>query len=48
MVDESWILPVIVKLGGSPSVTEEGDIVYVFPELMNTVDPRNESISLNN
>jgi len=33
-VDESYVLPVTTRLGGVPEVTENGDIVYVFDELM--------------
>lgn len=32
-VDESFVLPIVTQLDGEPQVTEEGDIVYVFPEL---------------
>ena len=34
--DESYVLPLVVRLGGEPRVTGEGDIVYVFPDLMIT------------
>jgi len=30
MVDESYMLPMAVRFGGSPIVTEEGNIVYLF------------------
>lgn len=33
---ESWVLPVVVKLGGYQSVTEDGDIYYEFQELKST------------
>lgn len=32
-VDESFVLPLVTQLGGEPTVTEDGDIVYLFPEL---------------
>lgn len=32
-VDESYVLPVVSQLGGEPIVSEDGDIVYVFPDL---------------
>jgi hypothetical protein len=35
-VDESFVLPIVSALNGEPVVTEEGDIVYVFPELQTT------------
>lgn len=39
LVNEQWMLPVVSKLNGVPSVTEDGDIVYYFPELTPTVLP---------
>jgi hypothetical protein len=35
-VDESFVLPIVTQLDGEPQVTEDGDIVYIFPELMKT------------
>ncbi|GMI04613.1 hypothetical protein TrRE_jg7648, partial [Triparma retinervis] len=35
-VDESFVVPIVSMLGGRPEVTEDGDIVYVFEELMQT------------
>ncbi|CAJ1970291.1 unnamed protein product [Cylindrotheca closterium] len=32
-VEESFVLPVVTQLNGEPRVTDDGDIVYVFPEL---------------
>lgn len=32
-VDESFVLPVVSQLDGEPRVTEDGDIIYVFPDL---------------
>jgi hypothetical protein len=32
-VDESFVLSLVTQLDGEPQVTEDGDIVYVFPEL---------------
>lgn len=32
-VDEGYVLPIVSQLGGEPQVTEEGDIIYVFPDL---------------
>eukprot|EP00929_Paragymnodinium_shiwhaense_P075499 TRINITY_DN38605_c0_g1_i2.p1 TRINITY_DN38605_c0_g1~~TRINITY_DN38605_c0_g1_i2.p1 ORF type:complete len:337 (+),score=74.96 TRINITY_DN38605_c0_g1_i2:180-1190(+) len=31
---EDWILPLLVALDGSPQVTDSGDIVYVFPQVI--------------
>ena len=30
VVDEGYVLPMAVRFGGSPTVTEEGNIVYQF------------------
>ena len=32
-VDESWVLPACLELGGRPEVADDGTIVYVFDEL---------------
>jgi hypothetical protein len=34
--DETYVLPIVSALGGEPIVTDDGDIVYVFPELQTT------------
>jgi hypothetical protein len=36
VVDESWVLPAVLRLGGQPMVTGRGDILYSFPELTTT------------
>jgi hypothetical protein len=33
LVDESWVLPAVVELGGRQEVSEDGTIVYVFDDL---------------
>jgi hypothetical protein len=33
LVDESFVLPIVSQLGGEPVVTDDGDIVYLFPDL---------------
>ena len=33
-VDESFVLPIVTQLDGEPQVTEDGDIIYTFLELM--------------
>mmetsp|Transcript_10465 Transcript_10465/g.18959 ORF Transcript_10465/g.18959 Transcript_10465/m.18959 type:complete len:543 (+) Transcript_10465:87-1715(+) len=35
-VDESFVTPLVAALDGRPEVTDDGSIVYVFPELMKT------------
>ena len=32
-VDESFVLPIVTQLEGEPRVTDDGDIIYVFPDL---------------
>lgn len=32
-VDESYVLPIVTALNGEPRVTDDGEIVYVFPDL---------------
>lgn len=39
-VDESFVLPIVSQLDGEPQVTEEGDIVYIFPELMTSASTK--------
>ena len=34
--DETFVLPIVSALGGEPVVTDDGNIVYVFPELQTT------------
>jgi hypothetical protein len=34
--DESFVLPIVSALGGEPVVTDDGNIIYVFPELQTT------------
>mmetsp|Transcript_6973 Transcript_6973/g.13159 ORF Transcript_6973/g.13159 Transcript_6973/m.13159 type:complete len:587 (+) Transcript_6973:35-1795(+) len=33
LVEEGFVLPIVSQLGGEPVVTDEGDIIYVFPDL---------------
>lgn len=35
-MDESFVIPALVRFGGIPQVLENGDIIYVFPELRKT------------
>ncbi|KAL7540748.1 hypothetical protein ACHAXR_012987 [Thalassiosira sp. AJA248-18] len=39
-VDESFVLPIVTQLDGEPQVTEDGDIVYIFPELMTSASSK--------
>lgn len=34
--DETFVLPIVSALGGEPIVTDDGNIIYVFPELQTT------------
>lgn len=45
-VDESYVLPIVSQLGGEPTVTEDGDIVYVFPELQLSAESTLEAAGL--
>jgi hypothetical protein len=33
LVDESWVLPAVMELGGRPEVSDDGTIVYLFDDL---------------
>ena len=37
-VREDWMLPLLLQFNGEPVVTDEGDLVYVFDELMATAE----------
>eukprot|EP00968_Pinguiococcus_pyrenoidosus_P019859 scaffold2224_cov261-Pinguiococcus_pyrenoidosus.AAC.32 len=45
-VDESFMLPILTALRGEAVVTEDGDIVYVFPELSATTAEIDASAAL--
>lgn len=45
-VDESFVLPIVSQLGGEPTVTDDGDIVYVFPDLQTSASTIYESAGL--
>jgi len=45
-VDESFVLPIVTQLDGEPVVTEEGDIIYVFPDLQVSTGAVDESMVL--
>lgn len=36
VVDETFVLPVLIRFQGRPEVTEQGDIIYVFPDFVRT------------
>ena len=46
-VDESYVLPIVTQLGGQPTVTDDGDIVYVFEELQMSAENTLEAAGLN-
>ena len=35
--EDQYILPVLVRFNGAPQVTDEGQLIYTFPELQKTV-----------
>ncbi len=37
MDEDQHVLPVLVRFNGSPQVTDEGQLIYTFPELQKTV-----------
>lgn len=45
-VDESYVLPIVSQLGGEPTVTEDGDIVYLFPDLQLSAESTLEAAGL--
>mmetsp|Transcript_10488 Transcript_10488/g.10121 ORF Transcript_10488/g.10121 Transcript_10488/m.10121 type:complete len:532 (-) Transcript_10488:200-1795(-) len=45
IVDESWVLPAVVQLGGVPTATADGNIVYQFQDLVTTATPENSFIN---
>jgi len=45
-VDESFVLPIVTQLGGVPTVTDDGDIVYVFEELQLSAENTLEAAGL--
>eukprot|EP01041_Mallomonas_annulata_P007375 gene7375-15062_t len=42
LVKEDWVLPAVVQLAGVPTVTEDGSIVYLFPEILTTARDNND------
>ncbi|KAK2655281.1 hypothetical protein Ddye_008333 [Dipteronia dyeriana] len=40
MIDDSYILPVLIRFDGQPEVDEEGNIVYRFPSLQRTASSK--------
>lgn len=34
LVEEGFVLPIVSQLGGRPEVTEDGDIIYIFDDLL--------------
>jgi hypothetical protein len=35
---EEWVLPILARFDGQPSVTDDGEIVFLFPELLPTTE----------
>lgn len=44
--EDQYVLPVLVRFNGAPQVTDEGQLIYTFPELQKTVQKtlRNDRI----
>ena len=45
LVEEGWVTDTLVRLGGDPRVTADGDIVYVFEELMTSAEEMSTAAS---
>jgi len=45
-VDESYVLPIVTQLDGEPRVTNDGDIVYLFPELQTSAQQSSDRQNL--
>jgi len=41
--DEDYVLPVLTRFNGYPEVSEQGEIIYYFPELQVTAKERNKA-----
>lgn len=46
IVDESWMLPILMRLNGRPEVTDDGDIVYVFDDMQVSGQGDDDSLAL--
>ena len=44
VVDESYIVPALVRFGGSPDVDKNNNLVYKFPSLQKTGRPQVRSM----
>jgi len=44
-VDENFVLPIVTALDGEPTITDEGDIVYIFPELQTSASSSKRLLS---
>ena len=45
IVDESYVLPILTALNGRAEVSDEGDILYIFPDLMTSATSSNAKMS---
>ena len=45
VVTKSYVLPIVTALNGEPQVTDDGDIVYIFPELQTSAMTTQKSTS---
>jgi hypothetical protein len=39
--NEDWMLPILIRFNGSPEVSENGNLIYVFPSFVPRVAPQN-------
>mmetsp|Transcript_5498 Transcript_5498/g.11590 ORF Transcript_5498/g.11590 Transcript_5498/m.11590 type:complete len:496 (+) Transcript_5498:171-1658(+) len=42
IVSERFVLPALTRFGGHPEVTNDGELIYVFPQLQKTADVNNQ------
>ncbi|MCY7408513.1 MAG: hypothetical protein LH631_14375 [Alkalinema sp. CAN_BIN05] len=45
--EDQYVLPVLVRFNGSPQVTDDGQLIYTFPELQKTVQTTAENDRIN-
>jgi len=48
IVSERFVLPALTRFGGHPEVTNDGELIYVFPQLQKTADVNTQVKQKNN
>jgi hypothetical protein len=44
--NEDWMLPILLRLNGLPDVSEQGNIIYIFPSFMNLKSEQSSEVIL--